>query len=144
MKRVLVLAALLSAPVFAYNEAVHAFLTRHALPDETPVVPPTQKDLDAFRNLFWRRASAHPAFAQRFPSPESFTSWEFKQFLMLDPAARVHGLDANYVTIGDRSGSVVAVAVETGRGVYLVAFRAPTAAGAEGLFSKLIGTFDPR
>jgi len=56
----------------------------------------------------------------------------------------VHGLDANYVTIGDRSGSVVAVAVETGRGVYLVAFRAPTTAGADQLFSKLIRTFDPR
>jgi hypothetical protein len=30
---------------------------------------------------------------RRFPTPASFTAWEFKQFLMLDPAARVHGFD---------------------------------------------------
>ncbi len=110
MKWVLVLAALVSAPAFAYNEAVHAFLTRHALPDETPVVAPTQKDLDAFRTLFWRRASAHPAFAQRFPSPESFTSWEFKQFLMLDPAARVHGFDATPDDVPMTRGRVLELA----------------------------------
>jgi len=93
MKRAALFIALLSAPAFAYNEAVHAFITRRALPDDTQVAPPTQADLDAFRALFWRAASAHAEFARRFPTPESFSAWEFKQFLMLDPAARVHGFD---------------------------------------------------
>jgi len=93
VKRALLLAALLSAPAFAYNEAVHAFITRRALPDGTPVSPPSQADLDAFRQLFWKRASAHPEFARKFSTPDSFTAWEFKQFVMLDPAARVHGFD---------------------------------------------------
>ena len=93
MRRALLLAALLSAPAFGYNEAVHAFITRTALPDSTPVSPPSPADLDAFRELFRRRASAHEGFARRFPTPQSFTAWELKEFLMLDPAARVHGFD---------------------------------------------------
>jgi hypothetical protein len=93
MKRAVLFIAFLSAPAFAYNEAVHAFITRRALPDDTRVEPPTQADLDAFRGLFWRTASAHAEFARRFPTPESFSAWELKQFLMLDPAARVHGFD---------------------------------------------------
>jgi len=93
MKRAALLAALIAAPALAYNEAVHAFITRRALPDDTPVPAPAQGDLDAFRELFWRRASAHAEFARRFPSPLSFTAWELKEFLMLDPAARVHGID---------------------------------------------------
>jgi hypothetical protein len=110
MKRILILAVLLPLPALAYNEAVHAFITRHALPDETPVVPPTQKDLDAFRALFWRRASAHAELARRFPSPESFTSWEFKQFLMLDPAAKVHGFDATPDDLAMTRGRVLELA----------------------------------
>jgi len=93
MKRAFLLAALLSAPALAYNEAVHAFLTGHALPPDQRVEPPTQADLDAFRAMFWVRASEHPGFAQRYPTIHEFTSWDFKQFLMLDPAARVHGFD---------------------------------------------------
>ena len=93
MKRAVLFIAFLSAPAFAYNEAVHAFITRRALPDDTRIAPPTQADLDAFRGLFWRTASAHAEFARRFPTPESFSAWELKQFLMLDPAARVHGFD---------------------------------------------------
>src|SRR4029077_8161307 len=71
MKRALLIAALWSTPPFAYNEAVHAFVTRRALPDVTPVSPPSQGDLDAFRQLFWKRASAQPEFARSFPTPES-------------------------------------------------------------------------
>ncbi len=93
MKRALLIAAFWSTPAFAYNEAVHAFITRRALPAATPVSPPSQGDLDAFRQLFWKRASAQAEFARRFPTPESFTAWEFKQLVMLDPAARVHGFD---------------------------------------------------
>jgi hypothetical protein len=59
-------------------------------------------------------------------------------------AIGVHGLKANVVTIGDRSGSVVAVAIETKRGIYLVAFRALNPAAANALYSRLIRTFDPR
>ena len=93
MRRAFLLAALLSAPAFAYNEAVHAFLTRHALPPDRPVEPPTQADLDAFRALFFVRASEHPGFARRYPTIHEFSAWDFKQFLMLDPDARVHGFD---------------------------------------------------
>jgi hypothetical protein len=85
--------ALISAPALAYNEAVHAFITARAIHDPRLLTPPTQDDLDAFRILFWQRAIEHPEFAHRYPSVEAFTAWEFKQFLMLDPAARVHGFD---------------------------------------------------
>ena len=94
MKRALLLIAFLSGPAFAYNEAVHAFITRRALPDDTRVASPTQADLDAFRGLFWRTASAHAEFVHRFPTPDSFSAWEFKEFLMLDPAARVFFMEA--------------------------------------------------
>jgi len=85
MTRALLLWALVSLPAFGYNEAVHALITRTALPDGTPVSPPSAADLDAFREIFWRRGSAHEGFARKFPAPQSFTAWEFKQFLMLDP-----------------------------------------------------------
>jgi hypothetical protein len=91
--RKLVLLLLIAPGAFAYNEAIHAFITRTALPDDRILQPPAQKDLEAFRLLFWRRAMATPAFASRFPAPASFDAWAFKEFLMLDPAARVHGID---------------------------------------------------
>jgi hypothetical protein len=93
MKRLVLLAALISAPTLAYNEAVHVFITAHAIHDPRVLTPPTQDDLDSFRVLFWQRAIEHPEFAHRYPSVEAFTAWEFKQFLMLDPAARVHGFE---------------------------------------------------
>jgi hypothetical protein len=93
MKRLAVFAALLSAPAAAYNEGVHAFITAQAIHDARVLTPPTRDDLDSFRVLFWQRAIEHPEFAHRYPSVEAFTAWEFKQFLMLDPAARVHGFD---------------------------------------------------
>jgi hypothetical protein len=91
--RKLVLLLLVAPGALAYNEAIHEFITRSALPDDRVLQPPRQQDLDAFRALFWRKASATPAFAQRFPTPQSFDAWAFKEFLMLDPAARVHGFD---------------------------------------------------
>ena len=93
MMRVLLLAALLPASAFAYSETVHAFITRHALPLDRPVAPPTQGDLDAFRAQFWVRASEHPGFERRYPTIHDFDAWAFKEFLMLDPAARVHGFE---------------------------------------------------
>ncbi len=93
MMRVLLLAVLLPASAFAYSEAVHAFITRHALPLDRPVAPPTQGDLDAFRAQFWVRASEHPGFERRYPTIHDFDAWAFKEFLMLDPAARVHGFE---------------------------------------------------
>src|SRR5438132_1681373 len=93
MMRVLLLAVLLPASAFAYDEAVHAFITRHALPLDRPVAPPTQDDLDTFRAQFWVRASEHPGFERRYPTIHDFDAWAFKEFLMLDPAARVHGFE---------------------------------------------------
>jgi hypothetical protein len=83
MKRALLLAALLPWPAFAYNEAVHAFITRHALPPDRRLAPPTQEDLDAFRVQFWVRASEDPGFARRYPTIHDFDAWAFKEFLML-------------------------------------------------------------
>jgi hypothetical protein len=80
-------------PAFGYNESVHAFITERAVPDETVLRLPTQADLDALRTLFWQRASANRDFAARYPESSKFTAWEFKQFVMLDPDARVHGFD---------------------------------------------------
>src|SRR5207237_479145 len=81
------------ASAFAYDETVHAFITRHALPLDRPVAPPTQDDLDTFRAQFWVRASEHPGFERRYPTIHDFDAWAFKEFLMLDPAARVHGFE---------------------------------------------------
>ena len=103
MMRVLLLAALLPASAFAYDETVHAFITRHALPLDRPVAPPTQDDLDTFRAQFWVRASEHPGFERRYPTIHDFDAWAFKEFLMLDPAARVHGFDA---LPGDDAGTL--------------------------------------
>jgi hypothetical protein len=56
----------------------------------------------------------------------------------------VHGLKANRVMVNDRSGSLLAVAVETGHGTYLVAFRGPSDEAATNLSNRLIQTFDVR
>src|SRR5205823_6792441 len=103
MKRAFLAAALIALPAAAYNEAVHAFITRRALPNDAPVAAPTQEDLDAFRAQFWIGASANAAFAARYPTIHDFGAWDFKQFLMLDPAARVHGFD---LTPDDDVGSL--------------------------------------
>jgi hypothetical protein len=75
----------LSFPALAYNEAIHGYVTGKAFsgPEFDEVLqPPTQADLDAFRALF-AQASGKPLR----------DAYEFKQFLMLNPTARVHGFD---------------------------------------------------
>ena len=93
--RRLLLALLTASPAaLAYNEAVHARITASVFPSEGALLTPaTQADLDAFRTLFWRTASTGADFARRYPTGASFGAWEFKEFFMLDPAARVHGFD---------------------------------------------------
>jgi hypothetical protein len=104
MRRLAVLLCAVSLPAAAYNEAIHALLTRRAFADRTawlaePLAAPTQADLDAFRALSWRTAAQlrDPAlrakFLSRWPSEQTFTAWEFKQLFLLDPAAAVHGFD---------------------------------------------------
>ena len=104
MRRLAVLLCAVSLPAFAYNEAIHALVTRQAFASRAawlaePVQAPTQADLDAFRGLFWRTAAQLPdpalraKFLSRWPREEAFTAWEFKQLFMLDPAAKVHGFD---------------------------------------------------
>src|SRR4051812_15527523 len=90
-----VIALVISAPALSYSEAVHAKITASVFPpnEGAPLTPPTQADLDAFRSLFWKTASADQEFATRYPSEASFGAWEFKEFCMLNPAARVHGFD---------------------------------------------------
>lgn len=92
MKQALLL-LLASAPALAYNETVHAFITCKSVPCAALTQPAAQADLDELRHRFWLRAAKQPAFAQRYPEFARFDSYEFKQFLMLDPAARVHGFD---------------------------------------------------
>lgn len=83
MTKTLVAALLVASPALAYNEALHALITRNALPMSRELLqPPTQADLDAFRALFCKAAGLPPLDA-----------WQLKEFLMLDPAARVHGFD---------------------------------------------------
>ena len=83
-----------SPAALAYNEAVHARITASVFPAEGALLTPaTQADLDAFRALFWRTASADADFARRYPAEASFGAGEFKEFFMLDLAARVHGFD---------------------------------------------------
>src|SRR5712691_11729810 len=104
MRRIAVLLGAVSLPASAYNEAIHALLTRRAFADRAawlaePLAPPTQADLDAFRALFWRTAAQLPdpalraKFLSRWPSEQAFTSWELKQLFLLDPAASVRGFD---------------------------------------------------
>src|SRR5262245_28589343 len=104
MRRLAVLFWAVSLPSFAYNEAIHALVTRQAFAARAAwlaeaVRAPTQADLDAFRGLFWRTAAQLPnpalraKFLSRWPREEDFTAWEFKQLFMLDPAAKVHGFD---------------------------------------------------
>jgi hypothetical protein len=81
----LALALCISFPALAYNEQIHGFVTKRAFvgPEfEEVLQPPTQADLDAFRALFAARAGV-----------QLRDSYDFKQFLMLDPMARVHGFD---------------------------------------------------
>jgi len=75
----------ISLPALAYNEAVHGFITRKAFagPEFDEVLqPPVQADLNSFRQLI----------SKSLGKPLS-DSYELKEFLMLDPAARVHGFD---------------------------------------------------
>ncbi len=94
----------LSLPARAYNEALHGLLTERALGAHDgwasqTLTPPTAADFAALRALFWRTAaevqdpSLHKYFLRRFPTVDSLDAWGFKEFLMLDPAATVHGLE---------------------------------------------------
>ena len=94
MRRILIALLSASPAALAYHEAVHARITASVFASEGATLSPaTQADLDAFRALFWRTASADAGFARRFPTEASLGAWEFKELCMLDPAARVHGFD---------------------------------------------------
>jgi hypothetical protein len=77
---------LCSLPALAYNEAIHGFITSRAISGaagfSATLQPPTQADLDAFRKLFAAKAGV-----------DLEDSYDFKQFLMLNPTAVVHGFD---------------------------------------------------
>jgi len=102
---VLAASVLCAAPAArAYNEQVHHFLTRKAFAGRDawlarPLAAPAPQEFAAFRARFWQLASqtADPAlgveFLARFPTAESVDAKGFKEWLMLDPAARVHGLE---------------------------------------------------
>jgi hypothetical protein len=56
----------------------------------------------------------------------------------------IHGLRGTYVVVNDRSGSLVAAAIETRHGVFLVGFRGPSDQAANDRFQRLVQTFDVR
>ena len=97
-------AALASTAAHGYAEVLHGLLTARAFEDRTAwrteiLSPPTADELAAFRTQFWTAASTVPdlalraKFLQRFPTAASLDGWAFKEFLLLDPAATVHGFD---------------------------------------------------
>ena len=124
MRRLLVPAAaalLLALPAQAYNEAVHHFLTRRAFAGREawlaePLAAPMPADHDAFRARFWRLASQLPdaalraEFLARFPTAASLDEWSFKEFLMLDPAAKVHGLEPTPEDLPQPRGALLPLA----------------------------------
>ena len=99
------LAALLCAPspARAYNEALHALIAPRALAQRTawltePIAPPAEADVSGFRARFFRAALAgDPALRAKLlaksPDEARFDAWAFKQLLLLNPAATVHGFD---------------------------------------------------
>ena len=103
----------LALPALAYNEAVHALITRRAFEEPPPgdalLQPPGEADLAALRALFWETAARLPEgtlrakFLARFPTEGSLDAWSFKEFLLLNPAARVHGFDLTPDTNGPLS-----------------------------------------
>ena len=115
-------ALLCAAPAaHAYNETVHAFLTRKAFAGRaawlaTPLAAPTAQDHVAFRARFWQLASqaADPAlgadFLARFPTVGSLDAARFKEWLMLDPAARVHGLEPTPDDVTEALGTLLPLA----------------------------------
>jgi hypothetical protein len=106
--------------------------TRNGGSEGLLVVPlrPVEHDPLADPDLFWSDQVVDPGTGRTISDTTSMG---------------VHGFRANRVVIGDRAGTgLVAAAVETGRGVYLVAFRAPDAVTAMDRFQRLIQTFDVR
>lgn len=54
---------------------------------------PTAADLVAFRRFVWERASRHAEFRRRWPTADAFDAAAFKEFLALNPAKTVVGID---------------------------------------------------
>lgn len=58
------------------------------------VTPPRPDDLAAFRRFVWERAAAlSPEFRRRWPTADAFDAAAFKEFLALNPAKSVVGID---------------------------------------------------
>ena len=96
-------AFLLAAPdARGYDVAIHSLLDERAIPAEVAERRPvafTMGDVQALRVSIYRAGAAHsePAvrerFLRRYPTEAAFDAWAFKEFLALDPAADVFGID---------------------------------------------------
>ncbi|MCA8926184.1 MAG: hypothetical protein KDD82_30535 [Planctomycetes bacterium] len=103
MQRRLLATALVATVVFGahyrasgYAIEVHKDFYDHAYggrSDSQQVTPATDADLASFRGFLYARAAKHAAFKARWPTPESFDAAAFKEFLALNPAQRVVGID---------------------------------------------------
>jgi hypothetical protein len=113
LARIALVAGLLAAPSAAlgYGVWIHYILPTETLKDFTAAIPvprvkttilpgATDADLARFREWFYARAAAvsdtgvRHAFLRRYPTAASFDANAFKLFLMMNPEARVMGVDS--------------------------------------------------
>jgi len=103
MKRFALVAALAGTIVLAvhyrasgYAVEVHKDFYDHAYGDRhdgQAADLPAPSDLEAFRLFVYERATRHASFKARWPNPADFDTTAFKEFLALNPAQRVVGID---------------------------------------------------
>jgi hypothetical protein len=92
---------LFSTPAWGYGERVHSILTREALAAQGFSLPSdiSTEDLSVVRSLVDAYGRSHPDAAiqaewlRRYPTPESFDAWAFKEFLLFGAGSTVNGID---------------------------------------------------
>ncbi len=91
-----------STRAFAYHEAIHEQLDGLAQDKSLLAQPldlPTPSQVNVLRDKVWSIGASHSdstvksAFLTRYPSREGFDNWAFKEFLGLNPDAKVFGID---------------------------------------------------
>lgn len=89
---------LMQAPAAAYGIKLHGLFPRHTFQNLPSRPLATAKgDLEKFRLMVYDQLKNHPdpqlrdRFLKYYPKP--FTAWSFKEFLMLNPAKDVWGID---------------------------------------------------
>lgn len=97
----MILIALLSSTVWAYDEQVHYTITGESLKSQGFEKPSalSDGDLAVVRNLIDARARSNPdpaiqaEWLRRYPSAGDFDAWAFKELMLLAPGSTVVGFD---------------------------------------------------